>query len=188
MARRIRNWWPTVLVLYVATGACAKTSSTDSTASKGSSVPAASSVAIAKAAPGASAGATAQTTAWSGSYTAKVGAVEPPKNANEKAWTLDPGSAAIGKGSIDLSVRERGEARGETKGPLGEMTISGLYDGKELRANLLPKEPRSDGAMTGFLLLTTEGEAMKGILRVSSRDARIVREAAVELAKKAAMP
>src|SRR5207244_3719373 len=124
-----------------------------------------------KTAPSASAGAIVQTTAWSGSYTAKVGAVEPPKNANEKVWTQDPGSAAVGKGSIDLSVRERGEARGETKGPLGDMMISGLYDGKELRANLLPKEPRSDGAMTGFLLLTTDGEAMKGILRVSGRDA-----------------
>jgi hypothetical protein len=42
--------------------------------------------------------------------------------------------------------------------------------------------------MTGFLLLTTEGEAMKGILRVSGRDARIVREAAVELAQKGVMP
>jgi hypothetical protein len=187
MTRRRRNSWLTVLVLYIGIGACAKTSSTDSTASQGSSVPAAPSVGTLKTASSASAGATAQTIAWSGSYTAKVGAVEPPKNANEKVWTQDPGSAAIGKGSIDLSVRER-EARGETKGPLGDMTISGLYDGKELRANLLPKEPRSDGAMTGFLLLTTEGEAMKGILRVSGRDARIVREAAVELAKKGVMP
>jgi hypothetical protein len=122
--------------------------------------------------------------AWSGTYTAKVGAVEPPTNAKEKTWTNDPGSAAVGKGAMDLTVGDRGETRGETKGPLGDMTIIGTYDGKELRANLAHKEPKSDGAMTGYMMLASEGNAMKGTLRVANRDAKIVREATVELAKK----
>jgi hypothetical protein len=113
-----------------------------------------------------------------------VGAVDPPKNANEKTWTADPGSAAVGKGAVDLTVGDRGETLGETKGPLGEMTISGVYDGKELRATLAPKEPKADGAMTGFMMLAADGSAMKGTMRVSNRDAKIVREATVELAKK----
>jgi hypothetical protein len=121
---------------------------------------------------------------WSGAYTSKVGAVDPPPNAKEKTWTLDPGTAAIGRGTIDLTIGERGETRGETKGALGDMTISGAYDGHELRANLVPTNPKADGAMTGFMVLRTDGTALKGTLRASSRDARIVREAGVELAKK----
>jgi hypothetical protein len=151
-----------------------------------STVPAASASA-ARAAPSGSAAPLANATeraAWTGNYVAKVGAVDPPANAKEKTWTGDPGTAAVGKGAVDLTVGERGETHGETKGPLGDMTISGTYDGKELRANLAPKEPKGDGAMTGFMALTAEGSAMKGTMRVSNRDAKIVREATVELAKK----
>jgi hypothetical protein len=170
------------LVAAVALG-CSKSPAADSNAPapSGRAAPSAS-AAVARPAPSASASGI-ESAKWSGSYAAKIGAVEPPKNANEKTWTQDPGSAAIGKGSVDLSVGERGETRGETKGPLGEMTITGLYDGKELRANLYPKDPKAEGAMTGFMVLAAEGDAMKGTLRVSNRDARIVREASVELAK-----
>jgi hypothetical protein len=181
--RSMRTSWSitSATVLGMAIGACSKGSS-GSAPSASSSLPAVASAEPPRPAPSASAA--AERTSWSGSYTAKVGAVDPPKNANEKVWAQDPGSAAVGKGTVDLSVRERGEAGGETKGPLGEMTISGLYDGKELRANLQPKDPKADGAMTGFMVLSTDGDALKGTLRVSGRDARIVREAAVELAKK----
>jgi hypothetical protein len=102
---------------------------------------------------------------------------------------MDPGSAAVGKGTIAVSITEpRGETHGEASGALGEMTITGVFDGHELRANLVPKKPNADGAMTGFMVLTAgEGPnsgALKGTLRVSGRDARIVREGDVELAKK----
>jgi hypothetical protein len=172
-------------IALAATGACSKESKQEAPA-VASGAPAASGSA-ARVAPSASAAAAANAAdraAWSGSYVAKVGAVEPPANAKEKTWVGDPGSAAVGKGAIDLTVGDRGETRGETKGPLGDMTISGVYDGKELRANLSPKEPKGDGAMTGFMTLAAEGNAMKGTMRVSNRDAKIVREATVELAKK----
>jgi len=176
MIERLRSAVP--LAIAIATG-CSKGST--------ESAPPVASIAIASAAPAKSAtagGAVADRTTWAGSYTAKVGAVDPPQNAKEKTWTQDPGSAAIGKGTVDLSIRERGDAQGEAKGPLGDMTISGTYDGKELRANLVPKDPKADAAMTGFMLLASEGDALKGSIRVSNRDARIVREATVELAKK----
>jgi hypothetical protein len=167
---------------------CSRGSSQDSAAPAGSNrAPDAASIAsAARPIPSrsATAGPATERATWSGSYAAKVGAVEPPQNAKEKTWTLDPGSAAVGKGAVDLSVGDRGETRGETRGPLGEMTITGLYDGKELRANLLPKDPRADGAMTGFMVLSNEGDSLKGMMRVSNGDARIVREATVELAKK----
>ena len=165
--------------------------------SKGSSDkpgPAASASAAASsassAAPVASASKSAtEATAWSGSYTAKVGPVAPPENAKEKTWTDDPGTAAVGPGTIKLSISgARGDTQGELAGPLGDLKLSGVFDGKELRANLMPKDPKADMAMTGFMLLTGSGETppanLKGTLRVSNRDARIVREASVELAKK----
>jgi hypothetical protein len=128
----------------------------------------------------------ATSAAWSGAYTAKVGAVDPPANAKEKTWVGDPGSAAVGKGTIELSIMApRGDVSGVAKGPLGEMIVSGTYDGNELRANLAPNDPKAEDAMTGFLLLTGESTGpLKGTMRVSGRDARVVREASVEVSKK----
>jgi hypothetical protein len=146
--------------------------------------------AAASAAPAASASKSAtEATAWAGSYTAKVGPVAPPENAKEKTWTDDPGTAAVGAGTIKLSIGgARGDAQGELAGPLGDLKVSGIFDGTELRANLMPKDPKADAAMTGFMLLTASGGPppanLKGTLRVSNRDAKIVREASVELAKK----
>jgi hypothetical protein len=138
----------------------------------------------AKAAPAAG-----DASSWSGSYLAKVGPVAPPENAKEKTWTEDPGTAQTGRGSIALSIAgSRGDTQGELTGPLGDLKVAGVFDGKELRANLVPKDPKADGAMTGFMLLaTSEGAipaALKGTLRVSNNNARIVREASVEVAKK----
>jgi hypothetical protein len=180
---------PALVFSILALVGCSKNPSADSAppgASGTAAAPAASSMG-ARGAPSGSASSrapSAERASFSGSYTAKVGSVEPPKNANEKTWVGDPGSVAVGKGAIDLVIGERGDTRGDAKGPLGEMTVSGTYDGKEMRANLLPKEPRSDSAMTGFMVLTAEGDALKGTLRASNRDAKIVREATVELAKK----
>ena len=146
--------------------------------------------AAASAAPVASAGkAAGEATAWSGAYQAKVGPVVPPENAKEKTWTDDPGTAAVGPGVIKLSIAgSRGDTQGELSGPLGDLKVSGVFDGTELRANLTPKDPKADTAMTGFMLLTGSGGPppanLKGTLRVSNRDARIVREASVDLAKK----
>lgn len=173
-------------VIVMAAG-CSKTSSDK--ASPAASTSAAPVAAASSAAPPSSATAQgAEGSAWSGSYVAKVGPVVPPEAAKEKAWTNDPGTAAVGQGTIKLSVSgPRGDTQGDLTGPLGDLKISGVFDGTELRANLMPKDPKGDEAMTGFMLLGASGappSALKGTLRVSNRDARIVREASVELAKK----
>jgi hypothetical protein len=118
-----------------------------------------------------------------------VGPVAPPENAKEKTWTDDPGTAQVGRGSIALSIAgSRGDTQGELTGPLGDLKVAGVFDGKELRANLVAKDPKADGAMTGFMLLAASEGAipatLKGTLRVSNNTARIVREATVEVAKK----
>jgi hypothetical protein len=176
---------------WIGCASCSKSSPPDSAPPAASGASSVSAVASApsgqRGAPSGSAptrGPSAERASFSGTYTAKVGAVEPPKNANEKTWVGDPGSVAVGKGAIDLVIGERGDAHGDAKGPLGEMTVTGTYDGKEMRASLIPKEPKSDSAMTGFMVLTAEGDALKGTLRASNRDAKLVREATVDLAKK----
>jgi hypothetical protein len=181
------RWTSAALFVLTASAACSKGASHDSSPPSASAAPAVSAVAPREAPAPSAAANTAKAVAhaaWSGSYVAKVGAVEPPKNANEKTWTGDPASTAVGKGAIDLTVDDRGETHGDAKGPLGEMTVSGVYDGKELRANVTPKDPKSDAAMTGFMVLSSEGDALKGTMRVSNHDAKLVREATVELAKK----
>jgi hypothetical protein len=130
--------------------------------------------------------------AFAGSYVAKVGPVEPPSAAKEKAWAEDPGTASVGKGNMQLSVERPagspndlpGKVSGEATGALGDMGIAGTFDGRELRANLTPKQPNVPGAMTGYMTLTADGAALKGTLRVSNANARVVREASVELARK----
>jgi hypothetical protein len=119
-----------------------------------------------------------------------VGPVAPPENAKEKAWTDDPGTAAVGRGAIALSMTgSRGDTQGELTGPLGDLKVSGVFDGTELRANLLPKDPKADTAMTGFMALTGSGGPppanLRGTLRVSNRDARIVRDLVLEGARTA---
>jgi hypothetical protein len=192
----ISRVYPVLLVL--ATASCSKSPSSDgapSASSTGAALNPSASAARAAAPSGsntppgaASAAGTASAGSFSGTYTAKVGAVTPPENAKEKAWAADPGTAAVGQGTIDFSVSgTRGETQGDTKGALGEMTISGVFDGKELRANLIPKDPKAENAMTGFMTLTAAAPAaksLKGILRVSNRDARLVREANVEVSAK----
>jgi hypothetical protein len=127
---------------------------------------------------------------FAGTYVAKQGPVEPPAAAKEKTWTDDPGTEAVGKGSMELSI-DGGDANGpprkvvgESKGALGVLAIVGTFDGKEVRANIMPKQANIPGAMTGFMTLTADGSSLKGTMRVSNGNARIVREAAVELARK----
>src|SRR4051794_11401473 len=100
-----RGWWrasiaPLALFTSVA---CSKSSPSDMPPAPSASAVASSAFppALSASAPAAAAGAASS---WSGAYTAKVGVVEPPQNAKEKTWTQDPGSAAIGKGTIDLSI------------------------------------------------------------------------------------
>jgi hypothetical protein len=178
--------------------ACSKPSTSTSTATSGSASPLSvgSGSASATNTPAApvkgSAPATGQSEGFAGSYVAKLGPVDPPADSKEKAWTQDPGTEATGKGTIELTVEGVGpsptaprKVTGDAKGPLGPLGISGTFDGHELRANLAPKDGKVPNAMTGFMTLTAEGSAsLKGVLRVANGNARIVREASVELARR----
>lgn len=165
-------------------------SSTAGVAPSAASAAASASASASVAAPRASASAAASGVAaagvaastWKGAFTAKVAAVEPPKEAKEKTWTKDPGTASVGPGSVELAVAAgSGDVSGAISGALGDLVVRGRFDGKELRAVLAPKDASAPGAMSGVLSLALEGAHLAGTLRVSNGDARIVREAAVQL-------
>jgi hypothetical protein len=114
-----------------------------------------------------------------------VGEVNPPKNAKEKTWKQDPGTASVGPVTVDLLVSQpRGDASGTVTGALGDLVVSGTFDGTDFRASLAPKNPNAPDAMTGFLTARVEGGVLKGEIRVSSRDGKIVREASGDLSPK----
>jgi hypothetical protein len=143
--------------------ACGKKSPEQTPRPVPASAPAAASVA-----PAASAARTSDV--WTGTYLAK-------------AVDADAGQLATGPGTLSMTVA-RGRVTGEGKGALGPLLLSGVLEGGTLRVGLLPVDPNAAQAMTGVLVATIaagNGSAARGTLRVSNGDARLVREASVEL-------
>lgn len=123
---------------------------------------------------------------FKGSFNAKVGAVSPPKEAEIKLWAKDPGSEAVGEGSLTLKLIPSGSqtlVRGGATGALGELELSGEIDDKFVTAHVTPKQPNAPLAMTGVFSGKLEGAKITGKLRVSGRDGNLVREADVELSQ-----
>lgn len=122
---------------------------------------------------------------YTGAYKARVSTVSDyPKEAKVAAWEKDLGTEAVGDGTITLVVTPgHRTVSGETKGALGAQTISGDLEGAELRARVDPKRPNTEPAMTGVLSGTFATGAFTGTLRVSGRNANVVREAEVKLSR-----
>lgn len=123
---------------------------------------------------------------YAGAYKAKVGAMsEVPKEAKSKAWAGDPGTEAVGDGTMSLTVvAGRRAVSGEAHGALGEQTVNGELEGKTLRARVDPVDPNQAAAMTGILTGAFDDGGFTGVLRVSGRNGNVVREGAVKLARK----
>jgi hypothetical protein len=119
---------------------------------------------------------------WTGSYVARVTTLEQPAGPKAAAAADDASKLAVGPGTFSLSAKGS-RVTGEGKGSLGALVVSGVLDGRELRAGLTPADPSAPQAMTGWLSVRLdEGFAAgQGTLRVSNGDARLVREAAVAI-------
>ena len=74
-----------------------------------------------------------------------------------------------------------GRITGESKGALGPLLLSGVLESGTLRVALMPVDPNTAQAMTGVLIAKINGASARGTLRASSGDARLAREASVEL-------
>ncbi len=191
----------TGLACLAALAACGGTSPEGAAGAPAASVSAASPPAVITAAASASASASAPAGAvgegplveggpeagtYEGAYKAKVGSVNEvkEKEGKPKAWSTDPGTEAVGDGTLSLVVTGRRAVKGQAKGALGEQELNGELEGKALRARVDPSDPNAPAAMTGILTGTFEGSGFKGVLRVAGRNGNVVREAAVTLTRK----
>lgn len=122
--------------------------------------------------------------AWAGHYAAKKATVVLPPKIKDKARAADEGKAAVGAGTIALTVEPTGEVRGTSKGALGEATLAGKIDGAWLRASFMPDDPTLTNAMTGVFVAKIVDGKLDGELRAAGPDAVLVREATVSLTRK----
>ncbi|MFO0661918.1 MAG: hypothetical protein U0165_19105 [Polyangiaceae bacterium] len=147
---------------------------------------AASAAASNSASPATSGSATAGGATWKGSFKTKVTSVALPKDIKVDAWQKDPGTTAVGDGTISLTVTPTPSGKfsrvvGEGSGVLGDLVISGTLDADGLTAQISAKDPKAPNAMNGTLTGKVDGAKIDATLHVSSRDANVVREASFTL-------
>jgi hypothetical protein len=132
----------------------------------------------------AQAGAGSPVGTWEGSYNAKKGTVELPSKVKDKARGRDDSSAAVGPGTVTLTISPDGELSGKATGALGDATLRGKAEGEMVRASVFPDNPALPHAMTGVLVGMLKEGVIRGEIRVAGPDATIVRESAIELKRK----
>src|SRR5262249_3766446 len=107
-----------------------------------------------------------------------------PPSVKDKTWIKDDGKAAIGAGTLTLTISASGEIAGKGKGALGAATLIGRVDGPTVRASVTPNDPSDASAMTGVFVGLEKDGAIVGDLRVAGPDASVVRESSVTLKRK----
>jgi hypothetical protein len=122
--------------------------------------------------------------AWEGRYDAKKGEVEMPSKVKDKVRAKDDGKAALGPGTLSITIGADSELKGKTEGALGAAALSGKVEGDEVRAQFFPDDALSKGAMFGIFQGKRKDDKIVGRIRVASGDASVVREAEIELTKK----
>lgn len=117
---------------------------------------------------------------WEGRYEAKRAHLSVPPGVKDPS-AEDKGKAALGGGTLQLRVSPTGELEGVVKGALGPSKLQGKMEGEVLRATLTAVDPLAPGALNGVFVGKLKGDVVLGELHVAGGDARVVREAAVEL-------
>jgi hypothetical protein len=120
---------------------------------------------------------------WDGKFEAKRFKPTLDPGVSDAEWAADDGKAAVGPGSMTLSVDASGRVSGSFEGALGQGTVSGATSPEGLRASLVAADPSAEGAMGGTVVVVTSGAELVGELRAASADARVVRVATVRLAR-----
>jgi len=119
-------------------------------------------------------------TRWAGTYQSEKAKVATPDKVKDLTWTKDDGTAAIGSGTIKIEVTGT-SVGGSSTGPLGNLIASGVYDGKELRVSLSPKDTAEPGAMRCSGVAELKDGALRGTLQCASANAVVVRKVSYEL-------
>lgn len=116
---------------------------------------------------------------WQGRFEAALFRIELPSG-GVKEWKTDDGKQASGAGELSLTVSADGTVSGSAKGALGELTVSGRFEGDRAALTLVPATP---GGFQGVVLATRDGDTLKGTLNASSGDSLQVRRAEVTLSR-----
>jgi hypothetical protein len=117
---------------------------------------------------------------WSGTYDAVLAKAEAGPGALRE-WAKDDGKAGAGKGTLELTVDERGLANGQADGALGAHAVSGSADADSLRLSLAPKQAEDTKAFRGAVVVKRDGDVLRGTLRAGSGDGVTLRQANLEL-------
>jgi hypothetical protein len=104
----------------------------------------------------------------------KVGAV--------REWKSDDGKLSSGPGKLSLQIADDGLVDGTTEGALGASHLSGKVEEDTLRAELSPND---ETGLRGVLVANRDGDGFKGSIQASTGDSLRVRQATVELKKRA---
>lgn len=119
---------------------------------------------------------------FKGAYTAKQAEVRTPSDA--PAFIHPESKDGVGAGELELTLPGGdGAVTGKATGALGAQIFSGWLEGTRLTGTLHP-EGDAASAMWGLVEANVEGSTIKGTLRTSNRDGRLVREAPFTLEKK----
>ncbi len=119
---------------------------------------------------------------FKGAYTAKQAEVRTPSDA--PAFIHPESKDGVGAGELELTLPGGdGAVTGKGSGALGAQVFSGWLEGNRLTGTLHP-EGDAASAMWGLVEGNVEGSTIKGTLRTSNRDGRLVREAPFTLEKK----
>jgi hypothetical protein len=128
--------------------------------------------------PKKSADAPQKSATFKGAYTAKQAEVRTPEDAPK---FIHPESKdGIGAGELELTLpAKHGEVTGKASGALGAQVFSGFLDEGHLTGTLTPTAGATP-MMWGIVDATVEGGSVKGTIRASGGDGRVVREATFE--------
>ncbi|HEY5962086.1 MAG TPA: hypothetical protein VIV60_36270, partial [Polyangiaceae bacterium] len=119
---------------------------------------------------------------WKGDFTvARHNSATSTKQGGPAAWEKDAGQTYSGAASASLHINPQGEASGTVKGALGELGMNGKIDDTTLRANLVARSDDPKAIQNGYVILTRDGESLKGRLDAASGDALVLRQSEVTL-------
>jgi len=121
-----------------------------------------------------------------GAYTAKQGEVRMPADA--PPFIHPESKEGLGEGELEVTLPGRsGAVTGKSKGALGAQVFDGWLEEGRLTGTLRPAEGAA-AAMWGLVDATVDGageaRVIKGTVRASGHDGKVVREAAFTLDKK----
>ncbi len=126
---------------------------------------------------------------WTGSYKSEAGTLYVPtdvangKDWKDVKWRGDLSNTGLGDGPMTLAIDPSGRVSGTLAGPLGPALVNGQLAGDKLTASITRQTP-SDGGFVGTLVGAIADGKLTGTMKLSQREASVIRSATFSAAKK----